>query len=180
METALGIFAFVLSLSVAIALPLLARHRRRKIVDTSAQQKERDDQEKEAIASTDREIRRYDCDVAACQRRHCVPLARWMNAVEASDLLFVSAQFGADEHGMLAKSPEQQCDAAFRNIERALSSAGRTKADLVKLDVFLVHGRCSMSDYRAAEAKFLQKDNLPAVTVLFVPVRNSELSWEKY
>lgn len=117
-------------------------------------------------------INRFDSDISSLQRRHCVPLMRWMNAVEVSSpILFVSAQFGADEAGVLLPRADQQCDAAFANLKRALACAGRKMSDLVKLTIYIVHGRCSLAEYRAVESQYLSQDALPAVTIFFVPVR---------
>lgn len=125
--------------------------------------------ENDGLAAT--KINRFDCDISSLQRRHCVPLVRWMNAVEVSSpILFVSAQFGADEAGVLLPRADQQCDAAFANLKRALACAGRTMSDLVKLTIYIVHGRCSLAEYRAVESQYLSRDALPAVTIFFVPV----------
>lgn len=119
------------------------------------------------VAST----RRFDDDVAAWQRRLCVPLVRWTNAVEvvSERRCFFSAQFGADEHGIISPRPDQQCEATFVNLHRALTHAGRTMADLLKLNVYMVYGRCSLAEYRSVEARYLPRDALPAVTIVFVP-----------
>lgn len=115
--------------------------------------------------------RRFDDDVAAWQRRLCVPLVRWTNAVEvvSERRCFFSAQFGADEHGIISPRPDQQCEATFVNLHRALTHAGRSMADLVKLTVYMVYGRCSLAEYRSVEARYLPRDALPAVTIVFVP-----------
>jgi len=119
---------------------------------------------------TQSEIKRYDCETAARQRRLCVPLARWTNAVEINGpTFFISAQFGADDFGVLLPTAEQQCIAAFKNLQRALTDGGRTALDVAKLTVYMVHGRCGISQYRAAEGRFFPRDALPAVTIIFVP-----------
>ncbi|KAJ8601583.1 hypothetical protein CTAYLR_005243 [Chrysophaeum taylorii] len=113
--------------------------------------------------------RRIDSDVAAAQRRHCVPLVRWMNAVEVrSPLYLVSAQFGADESGVLLPTAKLQVEGAFANLQRALRDGGRTIRDIAKLTVYLVHGRCSLAEYRTVEARYIPRDALPAVTIVYV------------
>ena len=114
--------------------------------------------------------RRFDGEVAATRRRHCVPLARWSDAVEAppgAPLLFVSGQIGADDRGILRPDARGQCAAAFENLRRSLEDCGRTMADVVSLDVALAHGKCSLGDYREAERAHLDGAALPAVTLTF-------------
>ena len=127
-------------------------------------------EEEEVASAPSRVTRRFDCEIAARQRRLCVPLSRWNNAVEMEGpaAFFVSAQFGADEWGVLHSTAELQCSAAFANLKRALEDGGRSFDDVAKLTVYMAHGRCGLAQYRAVEAKIFHKHNLPAVTIVFV------------
>ncbi|KAJ1459648.1 Endoribonuclease L-PSP/chorismate mutase-like protein [Pelagophyceae sp. CCMP2097] len=128
------------------------------------------DADERAASPVNAAVTRHDCGVAAAQRKACVPLAQWTNAVEVrGGRLYVSAQFGADDDGVLAARPQAQCEAAFRNVERALVAGGRTFDDVAHLTVMMVHGRCSLAEYRHVEARYLRRDALPALTFAYVP-----------
>ena len=40
--------------------------------------------------------------------------------------------------------------------------------DIVKLTVTMVHGKCSLAEYRMSEGQFLASDALPVVSLVFV------------
>ena len=42
-------------------------------------------------------------------------------------------------------------------------------ADIVKLTVTMVHGKCSLADYRVSEGTYLDAAALPAVSLVFAP-----------
>jgi len=114
-------------------------------------------------------VRRHDTKVATHQRRLCVPLARWVDAVHVEGpVLFVSAQIGADASGVLQPSAELQCLQCFENLRRALHAGHRTVRDVAKLTVYMVHGQCGLAEFRLAAGRFFPDDALPAVSIVFV------------
>ena len=81
-------------------------------------------------------------------------------------LLFVAGQVGALRDGSIAKGIEAQVQAVFANIDRVLTGAGMTRADVVKYTIFLVAG-VDINAYRAAAGPLLPAPP-PASSLIFV------------
>jgi enamine deaminase RidA (YjgF/YER057c/UK114 family) len=80
------------------------------------------------------------------------PYAHAINAVGASELLFIGGQMGFDANRVTPPTFEEQARNAFINIDRQLRAAGMTKENLVKITVFLADRkfRDGMRDARNA------------------------------
>ena len=92
--------------------------------------------------------------------------------VRANRLIFLAGQAALDGSGKLVGGAdlEAQADRAFKNLSVALSSAGCTPANLVKLTVF-IRDMTKLPDYRRARDRFLKSVEpaaAPAITLVEV------------
>jgi 2-iminobutanoate/2-iminopropanoate deaminase len=68
------------------------------------------------------------------------PFSHYTDAVRAGDLLFISGCVALDEHGNVVGEGDvvAQARQVFANIGRALTAAGASFADVVKVTLFLI------------------------------------------
>jgi 2-iminobutanoate/2-iminopropanoate deaminase len=100
------------------------------------------------------------------------PASRYSHAVlttGATRWLTLSGQLGVLPDGRLAQGLASQMDAAFANIDAALRDAGMTRADLVKITVYLTENTPeSVATYRARRDAWVGDAPAPAATLLVV------------
>ncbi len=87
--------------------------------------------------------------------------------VPAGDQVWVSGQVGAEPDGSVPEGMEAQARLAFRNVARALASAGAMWSDVFKITVF-VTDISALAAVRAARADFVDPSSPPASTLVEV------------
>lgn len=99
------------------------------------------------------------------------PASRYSQGVEVSGTvrwLHIAGQIGVAADGTVAKGLEAQFRQAFENIGTVLAAAGMTKANLVKLTVFVtVPDLETVGIYRKARDQWME-GHAPAATYLVV------------
>ena len=99
------------------------------------------------------------------------PASRYSQGVEVSGTvrwLHIAGQSGVAPDGTVAKGLEAQFRQAFENIGTVLAAAGMTKADLVKVTVFVtVPDLETVGIYRKARDQWME-GHAPAATYLVV------------
>ena len=98
------------------------------------------------------------------------PLGAYSHTVKVppnATWLVLSGQVGIDAKGKLRAGMRGQAEQVFRNILACLRANAMRKEDLVKLVVYVTDPRM-IEDYRAARAKVLGGDVLPASTLLVI------------
>ncbi len=98
-----------------------------------------------------------------------LPVAPYSQAVCINNMLFISGQIGIDkESGKLAEGFEEQVRMIFRSIEAILSSAEFSKADLVRLTVYLTE-RADFDRFNKLYEEFVRDINIkPARSTVIV------------
>ncbi len=98
-----------------------------------------------------------------------LPVAPYSQAVLVDNMLFISGQIGIDkESGKLAEGFEEQVRMIFRSIEAILSSAEFSKADLVRLTVYLTE-RADFDRFNKLYEEFVRDINIkPARSTVIV------------
>jgi 2-iminobutanoate/2-iminopropanoate deaminase len=83
--------------------------------------------------------------------------------------LEISGQVGVHPDGSVAKGLAAQLDAALANIDRALAAAQMTRANLMKLTVYLTENSPeAVTTYRLRRDLWVGEDPAPAATLLIV------------
>ncbi len=83
--------------------------------------------------------------------------------------LHLSGQVGAAPDGRIAEGLEAQLDAAFANVATGLAAAGMTRANLIKLVVYLVSAAPdAVASYRQRRDVWVGDGPAPAATLLIV------------
>jgi 2-iminobutanoate/2-iminopropanoate deaminase len=83
--------------------------------------------------------------------------------------LEISGQVGVHPDGSVAKGLAAQLDAALANIDRALAAAQMTRANLMKLTVYLTENSPeAVTTYRLRRDLWVGDDPAPAATLLIV------------
>ncbi|MFJ6725428.1 RidA family protein [Streptomyces sp. NPDC091281] len=59
--------------------------------------------------------------------------------VTAGDLLFISGQVGFEEDGSVPRTFARAIELTYRELKRALTAAGATYQDLVRVNVYITH-----------------------------------------
>ena len=84
-------------------------------------------------------------------------------------MLHLSGQVGIGPDGQVAKGLAAQLDQCFANIDICLLSAGMTRANLVKLTVYVtLQGPETVAIYRARRDAWIGDNPAPAATFLIV------------
>ena len=109
------------------------------------------------------------------------PASRYSHVVEVTAprrWLHISGQVGVAPEGSIREGLGPQLDQAFANIDAALAGAGMSKANLVKLTIFLtVPGADAVKLYRERrDAWIADAPHAPAATYLVI----SELASPKF
>jgi 2-iminobutanoate/2-iminopropanoate deaminase len=87
----------------------------------------------------------------------------------ATKWLHLAGQIGIRPDRSLPEGLEAQLDQCFMNIETALTDAGMTRENLVKLTIYLTDASPdSISTYRARRDAFVGRDAPPAATLIVV------------
>jgi ribosomal-protein-alanine N-acetyltransferase len=89
----------------------------------------------------------------------------WVKA--GSDILYIAGQVGNRPDGSLCETFTEQAEQAFANIVRILEAHGLTTANLVKTNMYVVHGHPAMV-VRDIRKKYFG-DARPASTFVYVP-----------
>ncbi|MEU9122152.1 RidA family protein [Streptomyces sp. NPDC048506] len=93
---------------------------------------------------------------------------RISQAIKAGGLIHVSGQAGIDERGRTVSDDFlAQGRQAFANVERVLSAAGASLADVVKVGIFVTDMAAHLDDVIALREEFLAEP-YPADTLLEV------------
>jgi enamine deaminase RidA (YjgF/YER057c/UK114 family) len=87
--------------------------------------------------------------------------------VPAGTQVWVSGQVGAEPDGQVPEGIEAQARLAFRNVARALTSAGASWADVLKITIF-VTDISGLAAVRAAREEFVNTAAPPASTLVEV------------
>ena len=98
------------------------------------------------------------------------PLGQYTHAVKVppnATWLVLSGQVGVNSKGKLQVGMRRQAEQAFRNILACLRANKMGKEDLVKFVVYVTDPRL-IEEYRAARAKLIGSDVLPASTLLVI------------
>lgn len=100
------------------------------------------------------------------------PSSRFSHAALATGAtrhLHLSGQVGTSLDGKIADGLEAQLDAAFANVAAGLADAGMTKANLMKLVVYLTSAAPdAVANYRARRDVWVGEASPPAATLLVV------------
>jgi 2-iminobutanoate/2-iminopropanoate deaminase len=87
----------------------------------------------------------------------------------ATRRLEIAGQVGIRPDGTLAEGLVAQLDAAFANVDLALAAAGMTRANLMKIVVYLTDRTPeAVSTYRARRDAWVGEADPPAATLLIV------------
>lgn len=89
----------------------------------------------------------------------------WVKA--GSDILYIAGQVGNRPDGTLCETFTEQAEQAFANIARILEAHGLTPANLVKTNMYVVHGHPA-TVVRDMRKKYFG-DARPASTFIYVP-----------
>jgi enamine deaminase RidA (YjgF/YER057c/UK114 family) len=90
-------------------------------------------------------------------------------ATNATRRLEIAGQIGNHPDGTLAIGLAAQLDAAFANIDAGLAAADMTRANLMKITVYLTdNSSASVSTYRARRDAWVGEATPPAATLLIV------------
>ncbi len=83
--------------------------------------------------------------------------------------LEISGQIGIQPDGTIAEGLAAQLDTALANIDHALAAAGMTRANLMKITVYLTENTAdSVATYRARRDAWVGESTPPASTLLIV------------
>lgn len=74
------------------------------------------------------------------------------------DVLYVSGQVGRDEALRVVDEPEAQFDQAFRNVEKVLTAAGCTFADVFELETWFTRFPADLPLFMQVKDRYLTKD----------------------
>ena len=100
------------------------------------------------------------------------PSSRFSHAALATGAtrhLHLSGQVGTSPDGKIANGLEAQLDAAFANVAAGLADAGMSKANLMKLVVYLTSAAPeAIASYRARRDVWIGDASPPAATLLVV------------
>jgi 2-iminobutanoate/2-iminopropanoate deaminase len=100
------------------------------------------------------------------------PASRYSHSVlttGATRWLTMSGQVGTRPDGTVATGMEAQLDACFANIDMGLQAAGMTRADLLKLVIYLTDPSPeAIATYRARRDAWIGEAPPPAATLLVV------------
>ena len=87
----------------------------------------------------------------------------------ATRRLEISGQVGVHPDGTVAEGLAAQLDTALANIDRALAAAGMTRANLMKITVYLTENTSeAVSTYRMRRDRWVGDHPPPAATLLIV------------
>jgi 2-iminobutanoate/2-iminopropanoate deaminase len=87
----------------------------------------------------------------------------------ATRRLEISGQIGVHPDGTLATGLAAQLDVALANVDRALDAAGMTRANLMKITVYLTENTSeAVATYRACRDAWVGDTTPPASTLLIV------------
>ena len=90
-------------------------------------------------------------------------------ATGTTQRLEIAGQVGIHPDGTLATGLAAQLDAAFANVDAALAAANMTRANLMKITVYLTENTpASVTTYRARRDAWAGTATPPAATLLIV------------
>jgi 2-iminobutanoate/2-iminopropanoate deaminase len=90
-------------------------------------------------------------------------------ATNATRRLEIAGQVGNHPDGTLAEGLAAQLDAAFANIDAGLAAADMTRANLMKITVYLTENTAeAVTTYRARRDAWIGDATPPAATLLIV------------
>jgi enamine deaminase RidA (YjgF/YER057c/UK114 family) len=98
------------------------------------------------------------------------PLARYVHGVAVDmpgRLLFSSGQLAIARDGAVPEGIAAQCDLIFANLDAILANAGMTRADIVRVNAFVLD-RADFRPYMEARDRWLDGFPPPASTLMMV------------
>jgi enamine deaminase RidA (YjgF/YER057c/UK114 family) len=98
------------------------------------------------------------------------PLARYVHAVAVDmpgRLLFSSGQLAIAKDGTVPLGIDAQCDLVFANLDAILAGAGMTRADVVRVNAFVLD-RADFRPYMDARDRWFAGFPPPASTLMMV------------
>jgi 2-iminobutanoate/2-iminopropanoate deaminase len=100
------------------------------------------------------------------------PGSRYSHAASVgaqTELLILSGQIGVRPDGTVAEGLQAQLDQCFANVGTALTAAGMTRSDLIKLTIYVTDpSPAATATYRARRDAFIGDGPAPATTYLVV------------
>lgn len=88
---------------------------------------------------------------------------------ESGRTIYLSAQVPFDALGNVSEDFEQQVSQVYENIQKALTTADATFADVVKMQIFVTDYTAEKLEIiRSVRAKYLDNEHPPATTLLGV------------
>ncbi|QEV98797.1 RidA family protein [Microbacterium caowuchunii] len=89
--------------------------------------------------------------------------------VSAGDLVFISGQVGFEEDGSVPEDFERAIELTYAELERALTAAGATWEDLVRVNVYITElDQEKLAIWRTTRNRIVQVEEPPASTVIGV------------
>ena len=89
--------------------------------------------------------------------------------VSAGDLVFISGAVGFEEDGSVPSDFGRAVELTLREIERALTAAGVTFSDLVRINVYITDLDADrLAAFREVRDRIIDTDNIPASTLIGV------------
>ncbi len=89
--------------------------------------------------------------------------------VKSGDLVFISGQVGFEEDGSVPESFERAIELTYGELERALTAAGATYEDLVRVNVYITQlDQEKLMTWRATRDRIVQVPEPSASTVIGV------------
>jgi enamine deaminase RidA (YjgF/YER057c/UK114 family) len=98
------------------------------------------------------------------------PLARYVHGIAVTmpgHLLFSSGQLAIAKDGHVPESIDAQCDLIFANLDAILKDAGMTRANVVRVNAFVLI-RDDFKPYMAARDRWFEGYPPPASTLMMV------------
>lgn len=89
----------------------------------------------------------------------------------AAKLVYVSGQVSYDRDGIVMGGGEirEQCEQIFKSLTHALHAAGAAWADVIKINGYMVRlNPAAVNVYREVRARYLDKNRMPAATLVGV------------
>jgi len=89
--------------------------------------------------------------------------------VSAGDLVFISGQVGFEEDGSVPEDFERAIELTYAELERALTAAGATWEDLVRVNVYITElDQEKLATWRTTRNRLVQVEEPSASTVIGV------------
>lgn len=86
------------------------------------------------------------------------------------ETLFIGGQNAIDENGVLVGEGNlrKQTEQVLSNIEKIMGKLDAKLENVVKFNIYLVHGQDPQEGFQVFQGKWGENENFPTITVLFV------------